>query len=97
MSLDTLKNQVINNEKQKVTKVKILAYIKTFKSLKRAYEMGAITKPTYYRYNLLMNELGLSVTNIRTEIKQDWSTLSYYSALARYGIAPSYFARDQKF
>jgi hypothetical protein len=97
MSLDTLKNQVINNEKQKVTKVKILAYIKTFKSLKRAYEMGAITKPTYYRYNSLMNELGLSVTNIRTEIKQDWSTLSYYSALARYGIAPSYFARDQKF
>lgn len=97
MSIDVLRDEVINNRKNKVIKLKVLSYIKTFKSLKRAYEMGAITKPTYYRYIKFMENENLSVTNVKSNIVMDWSDYGYFSALSRFGIVPHYFSKDTKF
>ena len=67
-------------------KVRILALIKVFKSLKRAYENGAISKATFYRYQSFMNEKDLSTTNVKTDIIQDWTSNNYYRAINLYGL-----------
>jgi hypothetical protein len=87
MSVKPLMKEVIEGKKHKVIKLKILSYIKTFKSLKRAYEMGAITKPTYYRYKKLMLDNDLSETDVRSNIYQDWSRTCYLRAVYNKGIS----------
>ena len=99
-SIDKFKKEVISGDKKnKVLKVKILALIKTFKSLKRAYESGAITKPTYYRYKNFLNENNMNEINTRekTDIKQDWTNESYYNYLLRNNIEINSFINDLRF
>ena len=86
MSVDRLRNEVVNGTKSSSKKIKILTYIKTFGSLKRAYESGAFTKATYYRYKADLDKDNLSETKVPIRIHQDWSNQSYYRLLFNKGI-----------
>jgi hypothetical protein len=87
ISVDPLQKESIKSDtKNKTTKIRILALIKVFKSLKRAYENGAISKATFYRYQSFMNEKQLSTTDVKSEIIQDWTSNNYYRAINSYGI-----------
>jgi hypothetical protein len=97
MSVDHLHHAVIDNAKDKAAKVKILTFIKTFGSLKRAYERGAFSKATYYRYCKDLDEKGLSQTKVPTMIGQDWSNLAYYRALFNKGVAVTNIIKSMDF
>lgn len=86
MSVDRLRNEVVNGTKSSSKRIKILTYIKTFGSLKRAYESGAFTKATYYRYKSDLEKENLSETKVPVRINQDWSNQSYHRILFSKGV-----------
>jgi hypothetical protein len=86
MSVDTLRNEAINGTKSSSKRIKILTYIKTFGSLKRAYESGAFTKATYYRYKSELEKENLSETKVPIKIDQDWSNQAYHRFLFAKGV-----------
>lgn len=87
MSVEPLQKEAVKKDsKNKTMKLRILSLIKVFKSLKKAYENGAISKATYYRYKSFMEESNLSETNVKTEIIQDWTNNSYYRSIFNSGI-----------
>ena len=88
VSVHRLHNEVISNTKNKTMKVRILSLIKVFKSLKRAYESGAVSKATYYRYEKFMKQNDMSSTNVKSNIYQCWDSYNYYSALHKNLISP---------
>lgn len=99
-SIDQFKKEIISgNKKNKVLKVKILSLIKSFRSLKRAYENGAISKPTYYRYVKFLNDNNIDQVNKREkiDIRQDWTNLSYYSYLFKNGLLINNLIKDTSF
>jgi hypothetical protein len=85
-SVDQLHRTVIANPTDAAVRVKILAYIKTFGSLKRAYELGAFSRATYTRYKNQLESKGLSETKVHIKIEQDWSNMTYHRELFKYGI-----------
>jgi hypothetical protein len=87
-SIDRLKHEVFDtsDKTNKAMKIKILALIKTFKSLKKAYEKTAISKSTYYRYLSFMDKKNLSTTNIPLTIEQDFTNDSYFRELNKNSI-----------
>jgi len=85
-SVDQLHRTVIANPSDAAVRVKILAYIKTFGSLKRAYELGAFSRATYTRYKNQLESKGLSETKVHIKIEQDWSNMTYHRELFKYGI-----------
>ena len=86
MAVDPLRREVIQGTTNKTMKIKILSLIKVFKSLKRAYESGAISKSTYYRYVSFMEDKNMSETNISSNIFQCWDSKNYYKALLKKGV-----------
>ena len=87
MSVDTLQKESFKKDsKNKTINIRILSLIKVFKSLKRAYESGAISESTYYRYKKHVEEKNISETNVKSEIVQDWSNNSYYREINKLGI-----------
>lgn len=76
-STTTLKKMVIEGHKNKTQLVRILSFIKVFKSLKRAQENGAFSLKTLYRYEKIMRENNLSSNVQPITIKQDWSHQNY--------------------
>lgn len=87
MSVDTLRNEIVNGTKNSSKRIKILTYIKTFGSLKKAFESGAFTKATYYRYKAELDKENLSETKVPITINQDWSNQNYHRLLFSKGIA----------
>ena len=88
VSVHRLHKEVIGNDKNKTLKLRILAFIKVFKSLKRAYESGAFSKATYYRYEKFMKDQDMSSTNVKSNIYQCWDSYNYYSGLNKNLISP---------
>ena len=88
VSVHRLHKEVIENDKQKTMKLRILAYIKVFKSLKRAHESGAFSDSTYYRYEAFMRKHDLSSTKLKSNIPQCWDHKQYYSHLRKHLIVP---------
>ena len=76
-STTTLKKMVIEGHKNKVQLVRILAFIKVFKSLKRASENGAFSKKTLYRYEKMLRDNNLSSNIQPITIPQDWVHKNY--------------------
>lgn len=100
MAVDNFKKEIISGEKKnKVLKVKILALIKTFKSLKRAYESGAITKPTYYRYKKFLLDNNIDEINKREKVSivQDWTNESYFNHLIKNNLLINNLISDTSF
>jgi hypothetical protein len=98
MSVKTLHKEVIDNDKNKTMNVRILAYIKVFKSLKRAQESGAFSKRTLSRYEKYMKEKNLSSTKVTSNINQDWNHVNYYNQLRKHSITPFKLTKNlQKF
>jgi len=97
MSIDPLMKEVVQPTVNRTMKIKILAMIKTFKSLKKAYESGAISKATYYRYKLYMEDKGMSETSLKTEIYQCWDSDRYYRAVFNSCINPSILSKKTFF
>ena len=93
MSVDPLMKEVVQPTNNRTTKIRILSLIKTFKSLKRAYESKAISSATYYRYKKFQAENGMSETNIKTEIYQCWDSDRYSRLVFNSGINPSILAK----
>jgi len=93
MSVDPLMKEVVQPTKNKTIKIRILALIKTFKSLKRAHENGAISQATYYRYKTFQENNGMSETNIKTEIYQCWDSDRYNRLVFNSCINPSILAK----
>jgi len=97
LSVKTLYNEVLNSKEDKILKVRILALITTFKSLKRAFDFKAVSSSTYYRYKAYLNEKNLSETNVNVNLKQDFTHQSYLNLLKFYGLNPSLFAKNANF
>ena len=96
MSVKTLHKEVIDNDKNKTMNVRILAYIKVFKSLKRAQENGAFSKRTLQRYEKYMSEKNLSTTKVNSNIYQCWNHQNYYSHLRKHLITPFKLTKELK-
>jgi len=87
MSVDILQKEAFKKDSNnKTINIRILSLIKVFKSLKRAYESGAISESTYYRYKKHVEKKNISETNVKSEIIQDWSNNSYYREINKLGI-----------
>jgi len=97
MSVDPLLKEVVQPTVNRTMKIKILALIKTFKSIKKAYESGAISKATYYRYKSFMEEKNLSETNIKTDIYQCWDSDRYNRLVFNSGINPTILSKKIMF
>lgn len=97
MSVDSLRKQVVEGGKGSSKKIKILTYIKTFGSLKRAYESGAFTKATYYRYKSDLEKDNLSETKVPIKIEQDWSNSYYHRKLFSKGISVANITKSMSF
>ena len=97
LSVKTLYNEVLNTTEDKILKVRILALITTFKSLKRAFDCKAVSSSTYYRYKNYLTEKNLSETNINVNIKQDFTHQSYLNSLKSFGLNPTLFAKNANF
>jgi hypothetical protein len=97
MSVDPLLKEVVQPTINRTMKIKILALIKTFKSIKKAYESGAISKATYYRYKSFMEEKNLSETNIKTDIYQCWNSDRYNRLVFNSGINPTILSKKIMF
>jgi hypothetical protein len=93
LSVDPLMKEVVQPTNNRTTKIRILSLIKTFKSLKRAYESKAISSATYYRYKKFQSENGMSETNIKTDIYQCWDSDRYNRLVFNSGINPSILAK----
>ena len=93
LSVDPLMKEVVQPTLNRTTKIRILALIKTFKSLKRAYESNAISKATYYRYKKFQSDNEMSETNIKTEIYQCWDSDRYNRLVFNSGVNPSILAK----
>jgi hypothetical protein len=93
LAVDPLMKEVVQPTKNRTTKIRILALIKTFKSLKRAWESGAISEATYYRYKKIQENEGMSETNIKTDIYQCWDSDRYNRLVFNSGINPSILAK----
>ena len=97
LSVKTLYNEVLNTSEDKILKVRILALITTFKSLKRAFDCKAVSSSTYYRYKSYLNEKNLSETNVNINIKQDFTHQTYLNSLKIFGLNPTLFAKNANF
>lgn len=97
MSVDPLIKEVVQPTQNRTMKIKILSLIKTFKSLKRAHESGAISKATFYRYKSYMEEKEMSETNIKTEIYQCWNSDRYNRLVFNSTINPTLLAKKIMF
>ena len=97
LSVKTLYNEVLNCKEDKILKVRILALITTFKSLKRAFDCKAVSSSTYYRYKSYLNEKNLSETNVNINIKQDFTHQTYLNSLKSLGLNPTLFAKNANF
>ena len=97
LSVKTLYNEVLNCKEDKILKVRILALITTFKSLKRAFDCKAVSSSTYYRYKSYLNEKNLSETNVNINIKQDFTHQTYLNSLKSFGLNPTLFAKNANF
>jgi hypothetical protein len=93
LAVDPLMKEVVQPTKNRTTKIRILALIKTFKSLKRAKESGAISDATYYRYKNIQEKEGMSETDIKTDIYQCWDSDRYNRLVFNSGINPSILAK----
>jgi len=98
-SIDRLKHEVFrqDNKQNKTMKIRILAMIKTFKSLNRALENKAISPATYYRYVAFMEKNNLSTTNIKLEIFQDFSYQNYFRQLNKNSLIVQNMTKDINF
>lgn len=96
-SLDALTTVVIEAPKDSGVKIKILSFIKTFGSLKRAYEMGAFSRATYARYKTILEKKNLSETKVPVEINQDWTDSTYHRALFSKGVSISMITKNINF
>lgn len=96
-SVDHLSNVVINAPKDSGVRIKILSFIKTFGSLKRAYEMGAFSRATYARYKNILEQKNLSETKVPVQIEQDWTDNSYHRILFSKGVAISMITKNIDF
>ena len=96
-SIDHLTNVVIDAPKDSGVKIKILSYIKTFGSLKRAFEMGAFSRATYARYKNILEAKDLSETKVPVQINQDWTDSNYHRALFSKGISISMITKNIEF
>jgi hypothetical protein len=97
MSVDRLQKESFTHNKNKSTNVKILSYIKVFKSLKRAQESGAFSKRTLQRYVKYMNEHNLSTTRLKSNINQDWTHKQYRYVLLQNNVYPSKYSKLPNF
>lgn len=99
VSTNALRKEVINpkDKKNQTIKLRILAYIKVFKSLKKAQESGAFSKKTLYRYNKFMTENNWSTTAVKSEIFQHWDYNTYYNNLFAHNIKPFKFSKNIDF
>ena len=96
-SIDHLTNVVIDAPKDSGVKIKVLSYIKTFGSLKRAYEMGAFSRATYARYKNILEAKNLSETKVPVQILQDWTDSSYHRLLFSKGVSISMITKNIDF
>lgn len=98
-SIDRLHHEVINtyDKKNRTKKIKILSFIKTFGSIRRAYEKKAISKSTFYEYEKFMLQKNLSSTNVKSNIKQDWISENYFNNIIRQGINVNHLSNDMNF
>ena len=96
-SVDHLTNVVIDAPKDSGVKIKILSYIKTFGSLKRAFEMGAFSRATYARYKNILEAKDLSETKVPVQINQDWTDANYHRSLFSKGISISMITKNIEF
>ena len=97
MSVDRLQKESFTHNKNKSTNVKILSYIKVFKSLKRAQESGAFSKRTLQRYEKYMSENNLSTTRLKSNINQDWTYKQYRYVLLQNNVYPSKYSKLPNF
>lgn len=93
LAVDPLQKEVIQPTKNHTMKVRILSLLKVFKSLKRAWDLGAISESTYYRYQAYQNSRGISTTNIQTELYQCWDGDRYNRLIFNSGMNPSIIAK----
>jgi hypothetical protein len=93
LAVDPLMKEVVQPTANRTTKIRILALIKTFKSLKRAYESGAVSTATYYRYKKFMSDNNMSETNLKTDIYQCWDSDRYNRMVFNSGVNPSILAK----
>jgi hypothetical protein len=93
LSVDPLLKEVVQPTENRTMKLRILSLIKTFKSLKRAYESGAIAESTYYRYCAFQKKHEMSTTDIKTEIYQCWDSDRYYRLVFNSSINPSILSK----
>jgi hypothetical protein len=93
LAVDPLMKEVVQPTANRTIKIRLLALIKTFKSLKRAYESGAISTATYYRYKKFQEDNNMSETNIKTDIYQCWNSDRYNRLVFNSGINPSILAK----
>lgn len=96
-SVDHLTDVVIKQPQDSGVRIKILSYIKTFGSLKRAFEMKAFSRATYARYKNILEEKNLSETKVPIFINQDWTDNSYHRCLFNYGISISMITKNIEF
>lgn len=97
MAVDPLMKEVVQPTINKTMKIRILALLKTFKSLKRAYDLKAISYSTYNRYCKYQTANGMSTTNLKTEIFQCWDSDRYYRLCFNAGINPSILSKKTFF
>ena len=98
-SISQLKKEVIenNNHKEKAKRIKIMAFIKEFGSLKRAREEGAMSESTYLRWKKYLENNDMSETKVNVNINQDWTNRSYRIALQRFGLYPYNMSKSLEF
>ena len=96
-SIDHLTNVVIDAPKDSGVKIKVLSYIKTFGSLKRAFEMGAFSRATYARYKNILEVKNLSETKVPVQINQDWTDSNYHRVLFSKGVSVSMITKNIDF
>ncbi|MFN5416434.1 MAG: phage/plasmid replication protein [Flavobacteriia bacterium] len=70
-----------HDKKNKSTEHRILLIIKNYGSLEMAYKKGMIAERTFFRYKKYLHENNLSTTNIKINIKQDWTYETYFKKL----------------
>ena len=78
-------------------KVRILALIKSFGSLERAVEKGALSDTTAWRYKKFMEEKNMSTTRKSVNVKQDWTSKPYFRELIRCAIPVQQITKDLNF
>lgn len=83
--------------KNKTMKIRILAIIKTFSSLKRAFENKAISESTYYRYQSFLDKENLSQTKVKIDIPQDFTHKNYLDYIRKNNINISSLSKSLEY